>query len=211
MRTSMLSTYRNAGLRRSGSGDSGQTLIEFALVMPFVLVLVLGVVEVGYATLDQHVVSKLTREGSNLISRDTSLADAAAAMSSMSSRPVNFDDGSSKVIFSVVKKVATEGSNNYNKAVLYQRYVYGTYAGASMLNNSGGAFGTAPQFEAVNSDNDTRLQVTNVPSTMALGDMLYITEIYTKHPSITPFNAVSASFFGGPAQMPQTLYSIAYF
>ena len=40
----------------------------------------------------------------------------------MSSRPVNFNDGSSKVIFSVVKKVATAGATNYNKAVLYQRY-----------------------------------------------------------------------------------------
>ena len=50
--------------------------------------LVLGVVEVSYALLDQHVVTKLTREGSNLISRDTSLQDAATAMRSMSSRPV---------------------------------------------------------------------------------------------------------------------------
>ena len=96
--------------------DSGQTLLEFALVVPLVLLLVLGVVEVGYALLDQHVVTKLTREGSNLISRDTSLADAATAMRSMSSRPVNFNDGSSKVIFSVVKKVATAGAANYNKA-----------------------------------------------------------------------------------------------
>ena len=38
----------------------------------------LGVVETSYGLLDQHVVTKLTREGSNLISRDTSLQDAAA-------------------------------------------------------------------------------------------------------------------------------------
>lgn len=186
------------------SGDGGQTLLEFALVVPLVLVLVLGVVEVGYAVLDQHIVSKLSREGSNLISRDTSLADAATAMRSVSSRPVNFTDGSSKVIFSVVKKVATVGANNFNKAVLYQRYEYGTYAGSSILNNSGGSFGSSPEFQAVNSDNDTSLQVTNVPATMAVGGMLYITEIYTRHPLITPFNR-----FGVP--MPQTLYSIAYF
>ena len=73
-----------------------------------------------------------------------------------------------------------------------------------MLNNSGGSFGPSPEFQAVNSDNDTSLQVTNVPATMALGDMLYITEIYTRHPLITPFDR-----FG--VQMPQTLYSIAYF
>ena len=59
---------------------SGQSLVEFAIILPLVLLIVLGVVEVGYALLDQHVVTKLTREGSNLISRDTTLQDAATAM-----------------------------------------------------------------------------------------------------------------------------------
>jgi Flp pilus assembly protein TadG len=184
--------------------DSGQGLIEFALVIPILMMLVLGVVEVGYLMLDQHVVSKLSREGANLISRDTSLTDAATAMRTLSSGPVNFNDGSSKVIFSVVKKVSTSGATNYNKAVLYQRYEYGSYAGSSMLNNSGGSFGAAPDYTAVNSDTDPRLVVTNVPSTMALGDLLYVTEIYTRHPLITPFNNLGFT-------LPQTLYSIAYF
>ena len=203
MTTTILKRYRGAG-RCDVTGDSGQTVLEFALVAPLVLLMLLGVIEVGYALLDQHVVSKLSREGSNLISRDTSLADAAAAMSSMSSRPVNFNNGSSKVIFSVVKKVATIGASNYNRAVLYQRYEYGSYSGSSTLNNSGGSFGASPEFTAVNSDNDASLQVTNVPATMALGGLLYITEIYTRHPLITPFDRFGVS-------MPQTLYSIAYF
>lgn len=184
--------------------DRGQALLEFALVVPVVLVLALGVIEVSYALLDQHVVAKLSREGSNLISRDTSLADAAMAMKNMSSRPVNFTDGSSKVIFSVIKNVATGGAANYGKPVLYQRYVYGSYAGSSVLNNSGGSFGPGPEYQAVNSDNDTALQITNLPATMAVGDMLYITEIYSKHPLITPLDQFGIS-------VPQALYSIAYF
>ena len=60
--------------------------------MPLVLMLALGVIEASYALLHQHVVTKLTREGSNLISRDTSLAgrrhgDAAHEHG----RPVDFD------------------------------------------------------------------------------------------------------------------------
>lgn len=191
-------------LRQTVSGDSGQTLLEFALVAPLILILMLGVVEVGYAVLDQHVVSKLSREGSNLISRDTSLADAALAMRNMSSRPVNFNNGSSKLILSVIKKVATVGATNYNAAVLYQRYEYGSYPGSSTLNNNGGSFGAGPEYTAVNSDNDSRLQVTNLPATMALGDMLYVTEIYSRHPLITPFDRFGVT-------MPTTLYSIAYF
>ena len=54
----------------------GQSLVEFAFLMPLILVVALGVIEFGYALLDQHVVTKLTREGSNLISRDTTLEDA---------------------------------------------------------------------------------------------------------------------------------------
>ena len=92
--------------------DSGQAVLEFALVVPVVLVLALGVIEVSYALLDQHIVSKLSREGANLISRDTSLQDAGSAMKNMSSRPVNFNDGSSTVIFSVIKNCASGGANN---------------------------------------------------------------------------------------------------
>jgi hypothetical protein len=201
MTPSILSGGRRGRLQLRWASDSGQTLFEFALVVPLVLVLLLGVVEVGTALLDQHIVSKLTREGSNLISRDTSLGDAAAALRSMSSGPVNFNNGSSKVIFSVVKK-ATVGANQ-NYAVLYQRYAYGSYSGSSVLNNSGGSF-SGPDYVATDSDNDTSLRVTNLPATMAPGDLLYITEIYTRHPLITPLNRFGVT-------MPQTLYSIAYF
>ena len=199
-----MNTQRGTELRRSVSCASGQVLLEFALVVPLVMVVALGVIEVGYALLDQHVATKLAREGSNLISRDTSLGDAATAMRNMSSRPVNFNNGNSKVIFSVLRNVATIGAANYNKAVLYQRYEYGTYPGTSMLINSGGAFGPGPEYQAINSDNDAGLRVTNLPATMALGGMLYITEIYSRHPLITPFDRFGVS-------VPQTLYSIAYF
>jgi hypothetical protein len=191
-------------LRRRVSCASGQAVLEFALVVPVILVLVLGVIEVSYALLDQHIVAKLTREGANLISRDTSLADAATAMKNMSSRPVNFTDGTSKVIFSVIKNVATAGAGNYGKPVLYERYEYGSLSGSSVLNNSGGTFGPGPEFQANNSDNDPSLQITNLPATVAVGGMLYVTEIYTRHPLITPFDRFGIT-------VPQTLYSIAYF
>jgi hypothetical protein len=183
----------------------GQSLVEFAIVMPLVLVIAMGVIEASYALLHQHVVTKLTREGSNLISRDTSLQDAAAAMRSMSTAPVDFDNGS-KLIFSVIKDVATTGSSNFGQPVLYQRYEYGTLGRHSTLTTRGsGSFGSGPDFEATNSDNDTSLQITNLPPNLVTtGGMLYITEIYTSHPLITPLDRLGIT-------MPTTLYSIAYF
>ena len=193
--------------RITHSGSSGQAMVEFALVLPFLMVLVLGVTELGYALLDSHVVTKLTRESSNLISRDATIQDAATAMVSMSSRPVNFTNGSSKIIFSVVMKVANGGVPNSNKPILYQRYVYGTYPGTSALTTAGtGSFGGPPDYQANNADTDTRLQITNLPNaaTMPSGGMMYVTEIYTRHLLITPLDRFGIT-------VPQTLYSIAYF
>ena len=131
----------------------GQSLIEFALVLPLALLIVLGVVEVGTLLLDEHVVTRLSREGSNLISRDTPLATAATVMTSMSARPVNFANGS-KVIFTVLKKGATTGTANYDKLVVYQRAEFGNFSGPapSHVQSPGGSFGGPPDYKAANSD-----------------------------------------------------------
>jgi hypothetical protein len=69
-----------------------------------------------------------------------------------------------------------------------------------------GSFGPAPDYQAVNSDTNTGLRVTNVPANLIAvrGGMLYVTEIYTRHTLITPLERFGIS-------VPQTLYSIAYF
>jgi hypothetical protein len=186
--------------------SSGQSILEFALMLPLIVVLVLGVVELSWALLDQHVVTKLTREGSNLISRSTSLQDAALAMRTMSTRPVDFSGTNSTLIFSVVLRVATTGASNYDRDILYQRYQYGGLSASSTLTTRGaGSFGGGPEYQATNPDNDTSLQITNLPAGLNVtGGMLYITEIYTTHTLLTPFNRFGIS-------VPSTLYSIAYF
>ena len=186
--------------------QKGQSIAEFAMVLPLLVMLALGVIEVSFALFDQHVITKLSREGANLISRDSTIQDATAALKAMSARPVNFDNGS-KVIFSVIKRGATTGTANYNQLVLYQRYEYGNMTGDSTIRTSGSAsFGGPPNYEATNSDNNTSLRVTNLPNTLAVtpGGMVYVTEIYTRHVLFTPFDR-----FG--VNLPRTLYSIAYF
>lgn len=194
-------------LRRGLSNENGQSIVECAMILPLFIVIVLGVSEVGYALLDQHVVTRMTREGSNMISRDVTLQDTVTALRGMTSRPVNFDNGSSRVILSVLKRGETSGTANYDQIILYQRYEYGSYPGTSKLTTSGGAsFGPAPDYIAPNSDNNTSLRVTNVPSNLITvrGAMVYVTEIYSRHNLITPLDR-----FG--IRVPQTLYSIAYF
>jgi Flp pilus assembly protein TadG len=203
-------TIRAITLRRRACSASGQSLLEFGLVLPFLMVLVLGVIEVSYALLDQHVLTKLTREGSNLISRDSTLQDAATVLTTMTTPPVNFALGS-KMIFSVIKNVQIAGAPNDKKNILYQRYVVGSTSNPgststlSTVVNVGGNLGSGPEFQAPNSDTNTGLQITNLPAGLVTtGGMLYVTEVYTDHPLITPFDK-----FG--IQVPKMLYSIAYF
>jgi len=188
-------------------GCRGQSLIEFAFIMPLILVVALGVIEAGYALLDQHVVTKLTREGSNLISRDTTIEDAVTAMRTMTTRPVDFNT-SSRLIFSVLRKGATTGTANFDKVILYQRHEFGSLTGvSSTLQTDGlGSFGGAPDYVANNSDTDTRLQISNVPANLLLvrGGMVFVTEVYTRHPLITPLDRFGIT-------LPDILYSVAYF
>jgi hypothetical protein len=184
--------------------DEGQGLIEFAMVLPLLVLLVLGVVELGYGLLDMHVATSFSREGSNLISRNTSLADAVTAMRMMSSRPINLDDGSSTIIFSVIRNNNTTGVANTGQNILYQRVQYGSFPASSHISGGGGAMGGAPDYQAVDPDNDTSLRVGGLPVTMEPGGILYITEVFTKHVRLTPLDRFGVS-------VPQSLYSSAYF
>ena len=192
-------------LRRARS-EAGQGIVEMALVLPVTVLVALGVVELSYALLHEHILSKVSREGANLISRDVTLLDAGTALRKMQTPPVDLDSGS-RVIFSVLKKGATVGTANYDRVVLYQRYAVGSISAASILNTAGaGVFGPAPDFQAVNSDTDTNLRISDLPAELNIprGGLLYVAEVYTDHEILTPLHRFGIT-------VPPRLHSVAYF
>jgi hypothetical protein len=196
-------------LARAGSAR-GQSVVEFAIILPFLLLIVLGVVETAYALLDQHVITKLAREGSNLISRDTSLQQAEAVLKNMGTTPVNLGPGgTSAVIFSVLKKGASTGTTNYGQVVLFQRRQFGGLAATSKLNSSASGMGGPPEYLAPNPDTNAGLQITNLPDSIinVNGGFLYVTEVFTEHRLLTPLDRLLPYSI----TVPRTLYSIAYF
>jgi len=60
--------------------DSGQALLELALVIPILLTFVFGLVDFGRAMYDMEVITNLAGEGSSLASRGTSAADTVTAV-----------------------------------------------------------------------------------------------------------------------------------
>ena len=65
--------------RRAPGGDSGQAAVEFAIVLPVILVVVLGIVQVGLAMRNELAVELAAREGARAASVTTDAAGAADA------------------------------------------------------------------------------------------------------------------------------------
>jgi hypothetical protein len=196
---------RNESSLRRCSHQQGQTLVEFAMVVPLLLLLVLGVIEVGYALYENHLIIKLAREGSNLISRQSTLQEAESALLAATTVPITFDqDG--KLILSVIR-LGTAGGN-LNRPIIAQRRVLGTLSAGSVFGDPvPGAYGGAPNYSALDANNDTRIRIAGaLPNglTLVAGQSVYVTEVYTHHDLITPFER-----FG--ARMPTNLYASAIF
>ena len=186
-------------------GQRGQALIEFSFVLPVVALLGLGVVELSYALLDEHIVTKLSREGSNLTSRDASLADAMNALKGMGSAPVDLNTRST-IILTVVKRISVLNAPNDGKDIVYQRYKFGALdVNSKLVTRGNGTFGGPPEYVAANANTDTNLQITTLPANvMVSGGTLYVTEVFSTHTALTPLDKFGIA-------MPSTLYSIAYF
>jgi len=75
--TAALGTHQDAA--RRAWRDRGSAAVEFALVMPVLLVLVLGIVEFGRAYNVQTTVSAAAREGARVMALQSSPSDARAA------------------------------------------------------------------------------------------------------------------------------------
>lgn len=68
----------NARRRRRGSGDEGAALIEAALILPFLVLLVFGIVELGFLFRSASVANTSTRSGARLAASQYASATTSA-------------------------------------------------------------------------------------------------------------------------------------
>lgn len=191
---------------RKRSHATGQTLAELGIVMPFLLLFIFGVIEVGWALFQSNVIRGYVREASNLISRNRTIQEAENAIISASAAggPVQIGPGEadSRMILSVVT-LGASGANN-NRAIIIQRHQIGNMSGTSVLGTPPtGSYGGPPEYNANNPSNDTSIRVAGaLPQGYVLGagQSLFVTEIFTRRGTILNFQA-----------LPDTLYASAFF
>src|SRR6202011_1475460 len=77
----MLTSRRNNSVIGKVAADqSGQAMLEFAIIASLGIILVFAIVDFGRAFNEMQVMIGLTRQGSNLASRGTTLSDSAKAV-----------------------------------------------------------------------------------------------------------------------------------
>lgn len=173
-------------------GQSGQALLEMALILPLFVVFLLGLVDFTRAIYDRQVTMNLAGEGSSLALRGTSLSDTAAAL--MTESDINMS-GSGCVIVTTVNS-----PNGTSFKVTGQAISSPCNTGSSQIGSctpvAGSCTGSATVPPYV------RTVLTNSSSTT-----VYVTEVYYKFSYVT---AISY-WLHNQNILPSQLYSVAYY
>jgi Flp pilus assembly protein TadG len=163
------------------AAEAGQTMLEFASIATVGLLLLFGVIDIGRGLYFMQVMSSLTRQGSNLASRGSTVSDSVAAVIA-GQAPLNLKSNGEVIVTSILN------SNGVN--TITGQASQGGIAVASKVGTGVGSVATVPPAAS------TMLQPNHT---------IYVTEVYYSYQPITPIGNLLGTV------MPSTLYEAAYF
>jgi Flp pilus assembly protein TadG len=156
-----------------------------AMAVSLLLVLICGSIDFGRALNDLQTMADLTRQGSNLASRGTTLTESTAAV-------ISGESGLDLANHGVV--IITSITNNSSAFTITGQATQGALAQTSKI---GTGIGT----------NVTSTLPTAAKSSLQNGQTIFVTEIYYTFSPLTPIGKLTASAIS----LPSTLYNSAYF
>jgi Flp pilus assembly protein TadG len=175
------SGHRGSVWRKIAAVESGQAAMEFALIAALMLVILCMLIDFSRAIHDMQVMSGLSRQGSNLASRGTTLSDSATAVIA-GDAPLDLSTNGEVIITSVT---------NINRVYVITDQV--SQGGTLQSSKVGTGVGNTAKVP---------------PSAAAMlqpGQTIYITEIFYTYQPITPIQNLLKLV------MPSNLYQVAYF
>ena len=173
--------------------QSGQALIELALLLPILAVMLLGVVDFSRAIYDEQVITNLAGEGSNLASRGTTLTDTAAAVVTDSDLNMSADG------CVVVTSVDSPTTGTYQ--VTGQAKSSPCNGGTSQI----GCYPISPTCQSTSATVPAGVQ--SVFASAPSGYTVYITEVYYNFSPATSLGA----FMHSSSVLPSRMYAVAYY
>jgi Flp pilus assembly protein TadG len=166
---------------------SGQAFVEFAFAVMILVVLLFGLIDFSRFLTTRQTLINVSREGSNLSLRQTSLSNAVAAVIASASPLTIGNTGSGPKGRVIITEVTSISNGNR----ITDQYAQGGLTTASSKIGTG-----------INSPATMPAGVTGIPLP---GDKVYITEVYYTFSPVTPIGKLVN------IALPTQFYDVAYF
>ncbi len=167
----------------------GTALIEFALVLPILIILLLVTVDFGRLIQTRLIISNVSREGGSLAARQTTVDTSLVTVLKESGKPLNLIGADGKIVVTRINAGASAGAPDPTIAT---QIVRGTLARNSSISAGAANLGLASSIYG-----HLRFRTANATSDIA---EVTVVEVFYKYRPITPF----PRGFGGGMLTPDT-------
>jgi Flp pilus assembly protein TadG len=152
---------QHRGPGKSKKSQSGQALVEFAAVVFMLFIFVFALIDISRAIYQEQLMTGLSREGSNLASRGTTLPNSATAV--VNESPLDLANNGKVIVTSVM--------NQGGAYKITGQATAGPLGATSKVGTGVGSTATLPA---------------SAQSMIAGNQTIYITEVYYTYQAITP-------------------------
>jgi hypothetical protein len=171
------------------NGKRGTALIEFALILPILIILVLATVDFGRLIQARLIISNVSREGGSIAARQTTVDTSLITVLKESGKPLDLIGGDGKIIITRVKAGLSAAAPNPTITTQNGR---GTLGRISTV----GAVGASPTLAA---SIYNHLVFNSANATADISEVTVV-EVFYKYRPVTPF----PRGFGGGMFLPDT-------